>query len=216
MQIAGYEVKPNANLTGALLGGVKLVDMDLRGINLSGACLIGADLSRSTLAGANLEGAELVRANLTGASLTGANLKNARMLGADLRYACMGKADLTGASLSPFQIVPEVGQFKGFKRVISAADSSCSCVIEILIPTSARRTSSLVGRKCRADKAKIVRVVNPSCQDETNFVSFYNPNFAYTVGKWIKEPRYDPDIRVECTSGIHFFMTLKEAEEYSF
>ena len=26
---------------------------------------------------------------------------------------------------------------------------------------------------------------------------------------------FDPDIRVECTSGIHFFITRREAEEYN-
>jgi hypothetical protein len=47
--------------------------------------------------------------------------------------------------------------------------------------------------------------------------SLHNPNFLYEVGKEVKpEKEYDPDIRVECVNGIHFFMTKEEAEEFEY
>ena len=39
-------------------------------------------------------------------------------------------------------------------------------------------------------------------------------DFKYTLGE-IAKADLDTDIRIECTSGIHFFMTRKEAEEWS-
>ena len=36
----------------------------------------------------------------------------------------------------------------------------------------------------------------------------------YEPGKIVYPDKYDPDIRVECTNGIHFFQTYEEAEEF--
>jgi hypothetical protein len=44
--------------------------------------------------------------------------------------------------------------------------------------------------------------------------SQHNPEITYTVGKIIKPDSYNDDIRLECTNGIHFFITKKEAEDY--
>ena len=37
----------------------------------------------------------------------------------------------------------------------------------------------------------------------------------YRVGKTVESDSYDDDIRVECSHGIHFFLTRKEAEEWN-
>jgi hypothetical protein len=39
-------------------------------------------------------------------------------------------------------------------------------------------------------------------------------NLVYTVGEIALPDKYDDDIRVECSSGIHFFITEKEAREF--
>jgi len=36
----------------------------------------------------------------------------------------------------------------------------------------------------------------------------------YRVGELVYPDSYDPDIRVECTHGIHFFLTREEAESW--
>ena len=126
---------------------------------------------------------------------------------ADLGGADLGGASLRGATLPPFQIVPEVGQFRAFKKVQG------NVVLELLIPRSAQRTSTLVGRKCRASKVKVVGVAS-GATTETVFRSHHEESFTYTVGKWASVPDYDGDIRVECTRGIHFFLTLDEAKNY--
>lgn len=149
-----------------------------------------------------MTGAKLTEANLTEAKLVRANLYEANLTGANL-----GGAYLTGATLPPFQIVPEVGQFRAFKKVQG------NVVLEILIPRSAQRTSTLVGRKCRASKVKVVGVARGTTT-ETVFRSHHDESFTYTVGKWASVPDYDGDIRVECTRGIHFFLTLDEAKNY--
>ena len=180
-----------ANLRGANLEGADLVIANLRGANLKGAYLVIANLK-----GADLEGADLVIANLKGANLEGANLKGANLKGADLRGA-----NLEGADLPNFLICPQEGSFVAYKKTTKG-------VIKVLIPEDARRTNSLTGRKCRTDKVVVMGGEG---------VGGTGPNYPciiYNEGDTIVCPDYDPDIRVECTKGIHFFMTEKEAREW--
>ena len=166
---------------------------DLKGADLRGADLKGADLRGADLKGADLEGANLKWADLKWANLRGADLKWANLEGADLRGA-----DLEGARLPHFQICPEEGDFIAWKKVQGG-------VMKLLIPAAAKRTSSLVGRKCRAEFVVVL---------EGSGTSRYDNKTVYESGMTVHPDKYDDDIRVECTSGIHFFMTRKEAEEY--
>jgi hypothetical protein len=188
-----------AYLQRANLQGADLQRAFLRGANLQGADLRGADLQGANLQGAYLQGANLRGANLQGAYLQGADLQDANLQGADLRGA-----DLQGANLPAFQLCPQEGAFVAWKKVRGA-------VLKLLV--TGKRTSSLVGRKCRASEVCVFEAF--SAPGETEFTSLYDPRFIYRVGETAREENYDDDIRVECTEGIHFFMTRKEAEEYT-
>ncbi len=214
------------NLENAPLRGANLQYANLYGANLKGADLTNTDLRRASFVNADLRGALLENANLKDADFTRADLTNACLIGANLTHTILKGANLTGARLSPFQIVPKVGQFRAFKKVaaelytgnyILYTGNYIHVVLELLIPRSAQRTGTPVGRKCRASKVKVVGVVNPDprLSHITRFHSLHDRSFTYEVGKWIKPVgEYDGDIRVECTHGIHFFMTYEEAAEY--
>jgi uncharacterized protein YjbI with pentapeptide repeats len=185
----------------AYLYGANLRGANLRGAYLEGANLIGAYLEGAYLGGAYLEGANLMGAYLEGAYLGGANLRGAYLYGAYL-----GGANLEGAKHDEktkwphFQLPPEKGAFIAYKKITSG-------VIEIQIPAKAKRTSSLVGRKCRAEYVKVLTKGVKAVGDHDN-------KTMYETGKITRADKWDDDIRVECTHGIHFFMTRKEAEEY--
>lgn len=81
-----------------------LTGADLHGARLDGVTLIEADLGWTNLTGADLRCAKLNRAILTGArfvnaDLTGATLRGALLTNADLTGATLDLADLTGADL---------------------------------------------------------------------------------------------------------------------
>ena len=156
--------------------------------------------SGAKLRWANLQGANLHGANLQGADLSGANLQGADLQGAILQGANLRGADLQGADLPHFQICPEEGSFIGWKKLYR------NVVAKLLIPAEAKRTSSLVGRKCRAEFVKVIEGRGFSMQDGVT---------EYREGSLVYPDKYDDDIRIECTHGIHFFMTRKEAEEYN-
>ena len=163
------------------------------------ADLSGADLSYTNLPGANLSGA-----NLFDADLSGANLYGAKLSGANLSNANLSGANLSNADLPYFQI-PQDGDLTVWKKF------GGDCYGKLLVPEGARRTASLVGKKCRAEFVKVLEIY--SLNDNTVEVAngWYNKDFIYKVGETIYPDSYDDDIRVECTNGIHFFLTKEEA-----
>ncbi len=143
---------------------------------------------------ANLSGADLYRADLHGANLRGANLRGADLYRADLRGANLDSADLGSRS-----IVPETGSFRGYKKLRGGV------VALVEIPADAERVSSYVGRKCRASRVLVV---------EGSGFSVWDLKVYYAPGKEVTPDSYDPDPRVECSHGIHFFLTREEAANY--
>ena len=83
-------------------------------------------------------------------------------------------------------------------------------IAKLRVPPEARRTASLAGRKCRAEFVEVLGIDSKS----SSHVSRYNKGTVYRAGEVVRPDAYDDDIRVECTHGIHFFLTRQEAEEY--
>ena len=170
------------------------------------ADLRGADLSGANLHWADLHGADLRKANLIGANLIGANLRGANLRGADLRGANLSEADLSGAKnvpSLPWTIVPSEGDIIVYKKL---SEGICT----LLIPKEAKRLNA-TGRKCRAEFARVLNLP----EGVTIGHSMYDDTFVYEVGQTVapKEP-FCEDRWDECSSGIHFFITREEAENY--
>ena len=180
-----------ANLRSANLRSANLSDADLSDADLSGADLRSADLRSANLSGANLSGADLRSADLSGADLSGANLRSANLSGADLRSADLLKI------LSMRTILPD-GDLIAWKKLRDGV------ICKLRIPAKAKRIGGLVGRKCRAEYAI---VLGPSGVSSRN-------SMKYIKGKRVKPDRFDPNPLVECSHGIHFFITKEEAEAY--
>jgi hypothetical protein len=130
--------------------------------------------------------------------LSGADLRGADLSGANLSGANLSEADLIGARLPHFFIIPEEGSFVAWKKLRDGV----LCKVEI--PADAKRTSSLVGRKCRAEFVQVL-----AGEGHGQHCSIH-----YIPGQIVRADWFDDDIRVECSHGIHFFITQKEAEEY--
>ena len=203
-----------ADLYGADLSGANLRGANLYGANLSRANLYGANLSGAYLTEANLYGADLYGANLSGANLSGAYLTKANLYGANLYGANLTKANLYGANLSEAACpicCPEKGTFIGFKKV------QCGYIVELLIPENAKR-SSATSRKCRCSDALVISITTPDGKEveEKSVCSKFDPNFRYTVGETVSVDNFDENRWNECSTGIHFFITRKEAVDYIF
>ena len=205
-----YAELHGADLSGANLFDAKLRSASLNGADLSGANLRGADLRYVDLKEANLHGADLSGANLRSADLCFTNLHSANLCGADLRSADLGHTDLTQAACSGTVLnlqCPEEGSFIAWKKL--AGDS----IAKLLIPEDAKRSSGTT-RKCRASKAVVLAIYNRNGEETSKNRSRYDFEFLYQVGETIYPDLWDENRWNECSHGIYFFISRKEAEEY--
>ena len=152
------------------------------------------------LDGSEREFITLVRANLRGANLRGADLRGANLRDANLQNANLRGADLQDCKLPHYQICPEKGFFRAYKKVVTPTGPQ---VIELEIAQSAARVTPIGERKCRASKARVIPGQIPQGACSRQYHSF----------TYVEVQDFDPDPRVSCTRGIHFFMTRAEAEE---
>jgi hypothetical protein len=173
--------------------------------NLSGANLSRADLSSANLSSANLSGAYLSSANLSGADLSGANLSRANLSGANLSMADLSRAKSDDKTKFPHFQIP-IGDLIVWKKVEGK-------IVKLCIPAGAKRTASLVGRKCRASCARVLWIEGG--KSVTSNGCGNGPATKYTKGKVVRPDSYDDDPKVECSHGIHFFLTRAEAEEWN-
>ena len=103
--------------------------------------------------------------------------------------------------------MPYRGSFIGYKKAYN-------CIIELKITDDALRSSATT-RKCRCSKAKVLSIIDLANGTSINSVkSEYDNNFIYTVGEIVEVKDFNTDRWVECTSGIHFFITKEEAISY--
>ena len=125
--------------------------------------------------------------------------------GANLEGAYLYGANLEGANLGHRSILPSDGDIIGWKKL------SAGKIAKLLILESTPRTSSYIGRKCRCAFAKVLEI-NGSILEHG--VSSYDGKTEYIPGQVVTANLFDPNPAIECTNGIHFFITKQEAEEY--
>jgi len=144
---------------------------------------------------------ELIIRNFEGKEIFKGTLADLR--GADLRGANLGGAKLDPLGMAQLLIVPSVGPFFAWKKCHG------NVIVKLFIPSSAKR-SNATGRKCRAEKAKVLEVIGAEFG-----VSLHDPTCKYHVGKWVHCDKWQEDRWAECGGGIHFYITREEAEAHS-
>ena len=194
-----------ANLYRADLREANLYRADLRGANLRGANLYGANLYGANLYGANLYGANLYEADLYRADLRGANLRGANPRGANLYRAILNedtKINTESLAFAETRFLTE-GDIIGYKKCRN------NVIVKLLIPKEAKRSHAF-GRKCRAEYAQVLEIFGAGTA-----TSLHDSNFTYKVGNTVRPTTsFSEDWFNECESGIHFYITRIEAENY--
>ncbi len=201
-----------ANLCGANLRRADLLGANLLGANLCGAYLNGADLRWANLCDTDLYDTNLRWANLSGVNLSGAYLGEANLYEANLSGANLRGADLCGAKNVPdlskfYQTCPTEGDFIAWKKVRNGI------VLKLLV--KGKRVSPYTGRKCRTDKVKVLAAYGSNGKKtDAVLMSKHDSTFIYKVGRLASVKDYDPSPLVECSTGIYFFITRQEAEDW--
>ena len=142
------------------------------------------------------------RANLQGANLQGADLHGADLWGADLHGADLEDAENAEMADAITRILPD-GDLIGYKKCNEKV------IVTLQIPAGAKRSNS-TGRKCRAEYALVLRVEGA----EFGVTDTYGQRTEYRVDQIVRCDHWDDNRWEECSGGIHFFITKREAENY--
>lgn len=159
--------------------------------------------------GANLyisEHAQDVRAAVIEAVRSDAYLRGANLSDANLRGANLGDAKNAALVQAQTSICPD-GDLIGWKRCRG------SVIVKLRIPADAKR-SNATGRKCRAEYAEVLEILDNTGEPTEVAYSQHDEEFAYRVGETVRPDRFDEDRWNECAPGIHYFITREEAEEW--
>jgi len=82
-------------------------------------------------------------------------------------------------------------------------------IAKLQITAKAQRVNAYSSRKCRASEVKVLELF-----EGIEATDKYSSSILYKKGLTIHPDNFNPDPRIECTNGIHFFITRQEAEEY--
>jgi Family of unknown function (DUF5758) len=139
------------------------------------------------------------------------------LFGTGSSRADLSRAYLSGAYLKDiknfkldFAHCPEEGSFIAWKK-------GKYHLIKIVIPNDAKRTSCVINRKCRAEYVLTIAIYDlngKKLPDTTEAPGWHNQEVIYKVGQITKADKFDDNIFVDCSNGIHFFVTRREAEEW--
>ena len=148
------------------------------------------------------------------ANLQEADLREADLQGANLQGADLYVADLQFAKLPKFQI-PQGKSIQVWKKCRD--NQGQEVLVKLQIPCLSKRTGCLKNNKCRAEYAKVLSIHSLNGKRLATQLAhgLYN-GFAYEVGKTVRPDTYNGDIRLDCTNGIHFFMTQDEAQAFNY
>lgn len=173
------------------------------------ADLRGKNLRRAVLSFADLRDADFRGADLRGADLRGTVLWDADFRGADLRGADLGTALTNGMKTDadtkinwPMEC-PETGSFIGWKK-------AGKYIVKLEIPEDAKRSSATTDR-CRASMAKVLEIQNRDGTKANKREAVSLRGTTYKIGEMVYPDRWDNNRWNECSHGIHFFMTRKDA-----
>lgn len=112
---------------------------------------------------------------------------------------------------------PEKGSFVGYKKVWDNIED-WYYIIEMFIPKSAKR-SSATSRKCRASKVKVLKIEKYDkndnyIEDVDEVINYKYTETKYKIDEYTFPDSFDTNRWKECSNGIHFFVTKKEAINY--
>lgn len=186
--------------------GADLSDMDLSGVDL-----YGADLSKACMTRSNLSCANLYRANLSGACLCSADLSGANLKKANLEGAMFSKANIEKTLFSPEEQYRLGTILKapitGYKKCWNGRRNG-DVIVSLEIPKNAV-VFCINGKECRTNRAKVIAI-----SEGIKAFSKRDTTFSYTIGQEIEIDDFNLQYNIECASGIHFFKTREEAENY--
>jgi hypothetical protein len=231
----------DADFVGSILIDAYFQNTDLRFANFADSNAKHVHFYTCNLSDAKFAGAYLTGSYMARCILTNADFRDARIDG----VVGLNQVDGCGMTWETMDIikgyntlVPSEGSFIAWKAVCAYVEDSwddefdglkrfynhVNLVAKLKIPEDAGRTSSLDSRKCRASQAEVLGFYHPETRQLVESAIKAKPllrqsptddQYFYKVGEMSIPDRYEDSMFLECTNGIHFFMSFIEAADWA-
>ena len=198
-----------STLTNCFIGGCLLQQLDFSCAVLNGTIFKNGRMRQCSFRYTSMndvlfENHEMIECNFTYATLIGAEFVHSPI---DCSILFDTKLDDKEAIRKGVILQKAIVGYK----VCMAGAVHRGVVVKLQIPKGAVVFSTNNG-KCRTNIAKVVRIgagLKDICSDK-------DANFHYKLGKTVEVKDFDLDYSKECSTGIHFFRTMRELREYRF
>ena len=184
-------------------------DSNFRDSNFRDSNFSGSDFSGSYFRGSDFRDSDFSDSNFSDSNFSGSNFSGSDFRGSDFRDSNFSDSNFSGSDFRGCTLpatlqyqCPEEGSFVAWKKCKN------DVIVKLLIPEHAKRSSATT-RKCRASEAVVLDIFGAK-----EAVSNYDKSIVYRKGETVKPDSFNEDRWNECSNGIHFFITRKEAEEY--
>lgn len=176
---------------------------DLRWVDMKWGTFLKADFSK----------ANLLRVDMTNGDFREAKFVNGGIYSSVLTEGNFNEVDFRGVKVNTSTIgyvmaCPSEGSYIGWKK--------CGEYIVKMLVTEDAMRSSATTRKCRCSKAKVLEIQTMDGHKSNKRVvySSYCTSFKYEVGKEVSVSDFDTNRWIECSKGIHHFVSREDAVFY--
>lgn len=226
-----------SNMSRSVMSQVDFMGSELENVNMNMATIehvvfsncdfLCADFRRSSLRdvamkcgsyrNADFSMANLVRVDMCNSDFYEAKFVNGGIYSSVLTEGNFDEVDFRGVKVNTSTIgyvmaCPSEGSYIGWKK---CGDKCGEYIVKLLVTEDALRSSATT-RKCRCSKAKVLEIQTMDGHKSNKRVvySTYHTMFKYEVGKVVSVSDFDPNRWIECSIGIHHFVSREDAVFY--
>lgn len=207
--VISYTHMEGVRMVRATITDASLYVVMMSGADLDGVSFEGSKLGHVRMAMANLQTANFTSAHIEECFFEHANLCNARFTSAHIsKGTSFDSANLHGCEFDGEE-KNRLGRILD-RPITGYKKSGEGDIVTLEIPAGAI-VFSINNRKCRTNRAKVI-----DTEGKPELSSIFDKRFKYHVGdEIVPMGEFDLMYNIECTSGIHFFLTREEAERYN-
>jgi len=187
-----------------LIKDASLSGMDLSGVSFDNSRFYNARFDNSSFDNSRFYNSRFYNSSFYNSSFYNSRFYNSRF--DNSRFDEKSKKSIAQYKYL-WQIIPTEGSFIAYKK-------ASGCVLKLEIPLKAKRVCNIINRKCRASYVKTLKITDSNGESIKEAAGNSDSKTIYKVGELTKADSFDDNFLNDCTNGIHFFVTRKEAENW--
>jgi len=165
-----------------------------------------SNFSNSNFSDSNFNNSSFMCSNFNNSNFSNSNFSDSDFSNSNFSDSNFSNSDFSNSNFN-YRICPQLGLFIGWKKCKN------NLILKLEIQDSSIVSGGFINRKLRTNKVKVLEIqnVDGTTSNYSTAVSGYDTGFKYTLGETVEVENFKKDDKIDCDTGIHFFMTREEA-----